>query len=540
MDDSRPDLDRRRFLGLGALTAGAALTLAMTRKAEAQTMPAPGSPNYLRLTECGPANCNDYSGHFAQAMEQLGSAGGTIFIPRGLEYPITNKVIVKPNIQILGEGDASTVRLVGNAGFLLNGSENFSLSNFRIKNADANGKLGISTNPSTSGDGPRNGAIEELHLEGCGIELMSGAVDVAIVGNHLSGTCSGVSLDEGCERILISGNHISNTSFDGGLSGHGILCHKNVKQVILSDNIVRGCFGNGIYLTKYSLGNIVITGNVCSGNRDCGINVVTDSDSNSVGLIISGNVCDGNGTVYSPGLTGCGIQLRTPQGVSTVPRWSRSTITGNTCSGNNGAGIFLRQMMGVAVSGNFCGENNASGILAVGCAFLAITSNNALNNNLVPAHPAINELAPNIAGFVLNSCQNCTVTSNISQGIADLASTTNGFAEKESTSVQNVFLGNISSGYTTPMVSDGVNTLLQANQPNGNPSAYDKGYYAARFIQGDGIPDGAVIAPPGSIYQRVNPNSSGSLPPGNPYLNQSNSVLWVKDFGTGSLGWRPL
>ena len=217
------------------------------------------------------------------------------------------------------------------------------------------------------------------------------------------------------ENLAIDGNR---STYSDGQSNYGIY------GLDIINCVIKGVTSNhnndaGIYLSSFS--NTIVTGNMCSNNRD-GIcllysseaystvvdNVCTENDTfginvqSSDAISITGNTCSNNssGINLSSGnnntITGNTCNNNNNYGICLVSSNNNNTITGNTCNNNNN-GINLSGSNNNTITGNTCNNNNYSGIYLNNSDNTTSTGNTCNNNN---------------SGIYLSSINNNTITGN--------------------------------------------------------------------------------------------------------------------------------
>jgi parallel beta-helix repeat protein len=151
---------------------------------------------------------------------------------------------------------------------------------------------------------------------------------------------------------------------ESSVNGKVVVNDKTLGNVVLTNNVCGGNSANGIYI--YSKVDGVVQKNRCENNGFPGIAVAGKSTS----LSITENICTGNqqdGIVIRGGSSvlcaknectqnkGSGIYV---EGAGTTPK-----LEGNSCSENGSVGISIMQAASGDISGNTCDKNKQSGIL---------------------------------------------------------------------------------------------------------------------------------------------------------------------------------
>ena len=286
-----------------------------------------------------------------QALEALPPTGGEIVILDGT-YNITASInILKNNVSIRGNGNATILKRGYNSTDTDIGPTAKGLITLKGKSGCKIQDLQINGNK-----------IEYTASYNYGIYLYSSSNNT-ITGNTCHNNRDGINLSSS-NHNTVTGNTCNNNNNDG------------IKLSSSSYNTITGntCYNNntnGIYLYSSSDNNTV-TGNTCDNNRD-GI-YLASSNNNTV----TGNTCNNNND---------GIYLSSS---------NYNTITGNTCNNNYACGIDLSSSNHNTVTGNTC-NNNRYGIYLYSSSNNTITGNTCYNND---------------CGIYLSSSSNNTVTGN--------------------------------------------------------------------------------------------------------------------------------
>lgn len=209
-----------------------------------------------------------------------------------------------------------------------------------------------------------NNRIESCVFQNCGVDGIAHASaisfqslwDSQIVGNVILNTNGyGIySTSSDVKRgLLIANNNISGSKIEGILiDGASVTSELDIVDNDVSYNGLGAVSGSGMKVLGSYL-NIV--GNTCNKNFDEGIWVDSSSDQ----VVITGNSCRGN--------SDCGI----------ISKATNSTISGNVCEGHSvDAGIFVSSSDDSVITGNNCG-NNKYGIYISGTTSDIIVSGNA-------------------------------------------------------------------------------------------------------------------------------------------------------------------
>jgi len=294
-----------------------------------------------------------------QALEALPETGGEIVILDGT-YNITASInILKNNVSIRGNGNATILK------------RKYDSTDTDRGLITLNGKSGCK--------------IQDLQIDGnkteytasynCGICLYS-SNNNTITGNTCYNNDDGILLDSSSNDNTITGNTCKNNDY-------GI-------HLYSSNNTITGntCNNNdyqGIYLR--SSDNNTITGNTCNNN---GYGIYLSSSSYNT---VTGNTCNNND--YH------GIYLSSSSG---------NTITGNTCY-NNYDGILLDSSSGNTITGNTCYNNDSDGIYLGSSNNNTVTGNTCIRRTGQPSDYTLSQYTIRLSGpdssYNLISSNNC-------------------------------------------------------------------------------------------------------------------------------------
>jgi hypothetical protein len=160
--------------------------------------------------------------------------------------------------------------------------------------------------------------------------------------------------------------------------GGGIAVTNQISDLVISNNVIKNCKQNGIFLAGGKNGsNHTITGNIVTNNTQSGIAYTLQLNYGDVAnqgyskITVTGNDCSSNGVH--------GIVFATN---SNVGKLSNITCTGNVCKSNAQYGILAQSnvapnnVSNVVISGNECSSNTTAGIgTDVNCVNISISGN---------------------------------------------------------------------------------------------------------------------------------------------------------------------
>jgi parallel beta-helix repeat protein len=384
----------------------------------------------------GATSAIDYTGTDAKtvinaaivALNAIG--GGTVFIKAGT-FTITNTIDLKSNVNIIGEGyntllqvtDTSltspTLRVAGTDAN--NHITDVILENFRVKSVGSSyfGALGqnprgiyirLATRVKVQNLWVENTVSSSMTLDEC--------TDCIAIGCYFNDTgynCIGVGEENvvncriiGCSMYgALAGAGIASNSTQGGcvfignaVDGcyNGIYAQDyNSAQVIgtiISNNIIKNCTNRGIVVNSAT--NINISGNYIYNCLDAGIGLVKGYSPTTDSIVIEGNVVSGN--KYQ------GIIVDTCYGVSVSNNICKTTVFS---SGNNGAGIYIKNSNACSLIGNISHDNQGSGFTIEQSPYITIVGNQSFNNGQ-------NDSSSDGIKFVDSGtpCQYCSIVSN--------------------------------------------------------------------------------------------------------------------------------
>lgn len=267
---------------------------------------------------------------------------------------------------------------------------------------------------SVFGDGTSSGRNKVYGNTNDGVEVAPGG-SVTIAGNWI-GTADGTTSSANTVGISVVGDAATAITIDNNLvsgNGQGISL-QNVGAATLTRNLVgtdatgSAALANDTGITLYATGNVLVDGNVVSGNTSTAITIsfstgTTTLSNNKVGTDTTGaralanaygiqanspgaiqvggnNVVSGNTNVglgiynASPGASVAGNFIGTDAtGFAAIPNGTGASIgsgsgvmvDGNVISGNTGPGLLLASVSGGTV------QNNKIGVAADGASALA-------------------------------------------------------------------------------------------------------------------------------------------------------------------------
>jgi hypothetical protein len=160
--------------------------------------------------------------------------------------------------------------------------------------------------------------------------------------------------------------------------GGGIAVTNQISDLLISNNVIKNCKQNGIFLACGKNGaNHTITGNIVTNNTQSGIAYTLQLNYGDVAnqgyskITVTGNDCSSNGVH--------GIIFATN---ANVGKLSNITCTGNVCKSNAQYGILAQSnvapnnVSNVVISGNECSSNTTAGIgTDVNCVNFSVSGN---------------------------------------------------------------------------------------------------------------------------------------------------------------------
>ena len=338
------------------------------------------------------------------------AGGGTVEMLEGI-FLVSDNVIVKSNVKLLGQGVGSIIKLKDSADALTNagivrfkvsgGTNNSILESFAIDGNKANQANG--TNKMGVYHEGKYCTIKNLYVHDCptyGIDPHE--------QNDTSFT----------EYLLITGNHVKNCG-DASLGDHDGITLDKCRYSIVSNNLVEGSSMHGISLVTGTT-HVTVIGNISKGNGDNGLNL-NGSTTKIEHCVMSDNITSAN--------TLSGIQLSVAD---------YCVVTGNTSDLNQQRGIRINKSSYNVISSNSCIDNSQQGNDSYDEIYLSdadsvYSTHNTITNNII----------------------RCTQTNKARYGIR----------ENHASSDYNHIAGNIINGAVTGNISIlGVNTTTGETQ----------------------------------------------------------------------------
>jgi parallel beta-helix repeat protein len=352
----------------------------------------------------GDYNCNgtDDQTEINSAIDAVNTAGGGAVYLRAGTYTISSNVVIKSNIILRGEGEATVIKLedeatLSSAGLIraVDGASHFVLENFVVDGNKSNQTSGTNKYGfycGESGDVSEYLILRNLHVK----------------------DCSGYGLDPHeltrymlIEDCLVENNGDASNDFDG----------------ITTD------------YCEYS----VIKNNIVKGNQRHGINIVTTSSNN----VYIGNICEDNGD----------------HGI-TINGSSDCVISNNVCIDNTQNGIYATSADDNNISDNYVSGNQQHGIKLYKSSYNVI-SNNKLKNNSQQTNNGYNEIILD-DGSSIYSTYNIVSSNHIR--CVETNKAKYGIREDAAGNDYNIITGNIATGaVTTNISSQGANSVSANN-----------------------------------------------------------------------------
>lgn len=231
--------------------------------------------------------------------------------------------------------------------------------------------------------------------------LASGATYFALLGNEIYGSMNAgtanVVLQNGSSRSVIDRNYIHSSVDGDGMTvayGGAYSNYLSIKNNRFMDNgTTATAFRSGLKVTASSDSDI--SGNICTGNNDCGIILSPNSTVGCNRVSVVGNVCNstGNGII--------------------VDNYSQDiTIGKNVCCNNSADGIDVNDINDYILEGNICISNGEKGILSWGSQRGTIANNVCKNNNTVGTDPLDSGIEIRAHPTTLSESQYITIIGN--------------------------------------------------------------------------------------------------------------------------------
>jgi len=327
------------------------------------------------------------------AIDKL-TSGGRIFIKRGT-YTIPsipdggNAITVKPNIEVIGEGETTVLRLadgisVSNPSAAIILQENAVLRNL-VLDGNKDNVAGKINGVDMTGDGSKTIKVHVKRWSWYGVRPLH--IENALVHECIGESCGWSNfMPTGAKRSVIS-NCIS---FNGG--HNGISCDASEYCTIIG-NV---CYGNGYAGVRLGVGSnrCVVVGNACYDNVGCGVRCYDGANRN----IISSNICIQCGFVgitvenADYNIVSSNLVMRGQHGIRLYAA-SHNIIKGNLCMENyqsgdpSGANILLTQDCHYnLITANTCrignGERSTAWGVYIKSTTPANTDNRIINNDL--------------------------------------------------------------------------------------------------------------------------------------------------------------
>jgi len=400
------------------------------------------------------------------AIDSVANAGGGKVFIRAGTYIIPSipegswAIIVESGIEVIGEGEATIIRL---ADGLSVSSESGAV---RLKSNSAIYNLIL--------DGNKDAVSGDLN----GLELI-GSHSKAI-GVHVKGWTKYGIRPLNSEGILIHECIGESCGWSNFMAG-------NIKNSIISNCIAFNAGHSGISLDI--LDGCTIIGNTCYENTYCGIRLGEDSKRSTV----TGNVCYGN--------SGPGIRLHGPV--------SRCLISGNVCLENEFVGIGLDgESHYNVISNNFCLRNKKG--IRLEAASHNIIVGNLLMENYATADPSGEHV------LLAKDCHYNFITGNILRIGEGERQTAYGIYISSSTpaSTNNrIFDNDLYDSAALQIIYDGgENTIIRGNfgwiTENSGTQTFDGDGSTKDFPIGA---HGLVITDPSKIVVKVSPVSQDAI-----------------------------
>ncbi len=375
-----------------------------------------------------------------EAIELVSIAGGgTVFLPAGT-YEITESVVLKNNVQLMGDGHGTLLKLVTPVTasplfpIITNAEHTLGNTDMTVRNLSMEGSLTDGSH-AIRFERVKRVVVENVRVQyanGDGIHFDNGVnkltnatpgngeplnEDIVIQNNDISDTNSD-GITGVFKNVRIIGNRVTRPSLASSDGQHGIHLHTsgisegaviagniindaqtcinvtNANNVVVANNQGTLCKEHGILIDIQDLvptmGNIAITGNVIRNTTKDGIRVYTTVMRPARNFSISGN------TFQEIGASAISISAA-----------EAGVITGNTMSNINGANaIYILASMDIAISGNMIRDTGGTGSGDAGIRFEACTTSAAAMACEPPVDTQINSARISVMGNTVTDTRN--------------------------------------------------------------------------------------------------------------------------------------
>ena len=477
---------------------------------------------------------------FNAAIAAIPATGGELFLPAGT-YNIDNVILNnRVNLTIRGEGDGTILRLTGNKavdaldhyGFLLQGTTR----NIVFRNLRFTSGIGAATAGQNAISTKSDATISDIRVFDCTFEnVNTGVVFYVTTGSFAGG--------------LISNCRFKDIKGTGSGAGYGVNLTRAYQTRVIG-NLFDNCGRHACYQAKTDNGvpglNVIAFNQFVNHRKD-----VFDGAARCALVISRSSGVVAFGNTFKDGYDGA---IEVSHSTADPDPAANANCTDIQIFGNQ---FYSRQnavpymvlgeqavpatymLKSVLVEGNhFLTDHNTvdfppdivvwngQHITIKGNTFRHRNSNTAVARRAIGAgHPAYGSSTAHINHIVVDgndfTFEGADLTDTRCVDVDTPLATTEAILDITNNSGQNiVYMAYWSSARTNKTARYFGNVIPDYSGIVGN--GFSIGY--ARIYQGDGSPEGAVTAPPGSVYLR----SGGGV--GVP-------VIYAKESGTGNTGW---
>jgi parallel beta-helix repeat protein len=320
-----------------------------------------------------------------EAVNKLGSGGGTVYIPPGT-YNVTEKILISGNhVRIMGAGRERTVIFQPNTTNLTgSGMFNFTGTNGEI--SDLTIDMNSDNNTSSTTHGIAFTDVTDLYIHDCRIENVRGFG----ISNSRTGNPS--------TRVHIRDNHITNIGRKGIYIAYGVNCQIRGNQVY-NTNQHAVEFDHGTSQDNHYSRNCIMSDNIVDRGTAATTSAVAYSGfllaigGGSQAILVTNNVLNDN-TAAAGGTDGIGWGHEQPG-----RNWQHVIIDGNVVSNTNTFGIKI--LSESVVSNNVIYKAGTHGIRWESNNAPVTIDRTVVNGNVIIDANASNTTATNVHGISL-------------------------------------------------------------------------------------------------------------------------------------------
>jgi len=272
----------------------------------------------------------DSSSAIQLAVDSL-SSGGTVFLPTGT-YLVASAISLADNVNLIGTAGGSIINCASMSG----------------------GAFGAVTVGA-------NSIVQDIKFTGIAEDVAGASAvkvlnkDGAIIQNCIISGFGDAILLHDCDDVVVKNNKITG-------AGRWGIRYAKATNLVITNNVVKnsvtydGIKGDSqIYgdATLYSSSNVLIDGNISSGNNRDGIDISSQGDS----ITVSNNICDSN--------TLSGMEIKKLATATADVKFVN--VSGNTCTSNGAHGIRFDDILTSQATGNIIESNSDTGIRLTYC-----------------------------------------------------------------------------------------------------------------------------------------------------------------------------